>query len=56
MTRKDYRLIANALKALQAPHNDTDTLGNVAYSLADVLQYDNPRFNRAKFLEACGVK
>lgn len=56
MTRKDYRLLASAIKNTLAPHNDPDTIGNVAYAIAESLQFDNPRFNRDKFLTACGVK
>jgi hypothetical protein len=48
MTRKDYVLIADTLANL--------TLSLVAEELATALETDNPRFNRARFLDACGVK
>lgn len=55
MTRKDYILIADVLKGQQAPHNDTETLWRVACALADVLEGDNPNFDHARFMTACGV-
>jgi hypothetical protein len=68
MTRKDYVLIAAALKdARPIPkhelyaldHNErlcADTYRNVARSIADALAKDNPRFDRERFLTACGVQ
>ncbi len=60
MTRKDYQLIANTF-AKFAKIQDLDqsinwTGADLARNLADALQADNPRFDRARFLEACGVK
>lgn len=49
MTRKDYILIAAALKAAQ-------TIPQAARNLADQLAQDNLRFDRTRFLEACGVQ
>jgi hypothetical protein len=59
MTRKDYIAIAAVIK------NRVDACGayieaelathEVAKDLAELLSKDNPQFNRAKFLEACGV-
>jgi hypothetical protein len=58
MTRRDYVLIAAALKAAQddevkAGHPVYDT---ATYKLADVLARENPRFDRERFLKACGVQ
>ena len=59
MHRKDYALIADALRrARYAAANDVGALvGNsdAALELADALKRDNPRFDRAKFLAACGI-
>lgn len=63
MTRKDYVLIAEALKHArdQIPatgeHVAHELLGNSssARSIANALADDNPRFDRARFLQACGV-
>lgn len=57
MTRKDYILIA---KAFRIPYNsfsknplygrELNGVGSAAIALADVLDLDNPRFNREHFL------
>jgi hypothetical protein len=61
MTRKDYVLIAQVIKT-QIDMSDKfqeelSKVGaqNIAYDLAWKLGEDNPRFDRARFLEACGV-
>ena len=59
MTKKDYILIAEAIK-----HSSSNAQGNlseecaiqyVACNIADVLEKENTRFNRSRFLIACGV-
>ena len=59
MTKKDYELIAGVMARLSADFNnggeDTVSLSLVAQELADVLSTTNPRFDRARFLSACGV-
>jgi hypothetical protein len=66
MTRKDYELIAgvlsDALDSFYADHNRgllhnaPSMHGMVAESMADALAADNPRFDRERFLKACGVE
>ena len=56
MTRKDYVLIAQVIKDQHKPHNDTDTLWRVVDALADVLEEDNPNFDKSRFILACGVE
>ena len=60
MTRKDYVLISDTLANLMGDFNncgdDSVSLSLVAEELADALQADNARFDRARFLTACGVK
>ena len=56
MSRKDSELIAAALRAAQA-NICPDHLPHVAFdivldSLADALATTNPRFNRARFIQA----
>lgn len=63
MTRKDYIALAGAIKAARlpatvegvypAPFNDG--ISSAAEQIADTLAQDNPRFDRARFLKACGV-
>ena len=59
MTRKDYVLIAETFAKFQQIQNLDQTINwtgeDLARNLADTLQADNPRFDRARFLSACGV-
>ena len=58
MTRKDYQLIASAISELASDFGKGEVvaINLVADTLADALAQENPRFDRAKFLTACGVK
>jgi hypothetical protein len=51
MTRKDFKRIADNIKTLSNP----DARFDAAKAMADVCAISNPRFNRVKFLLACGV-
>ena len=68
MTRKDYEAIAQALNHARLVGAPTDCANQDQYmrgaddqayeyfsAIARVLSADNPRFDRAKFLAACGV-
>jgi hypothetical protein len=56
MTRKDYQLIAEVFANFGQMIELEETIGaDIARNLADALQGDNPRFDRARFLTACGV-
>ena len=54
MTRKDYELIAQIIAT--AWHGSAGMKADLANSFADKLESTNPRFNRERFLDACGVK
>jgi hypothetical protein len=58
MTRKDYILIAAAIKYVRDNSGNAceRTAALVAVELAMQLATDNPRFDRERFLKACGVK
>jgi len=62
MTRKDYVLIAEAICNTRTKAKwqdvalDENTLKATAQAMAQLLEYDNPRFDRDRFLTACGVK
>lgn len=59
MFKKDYRLIALVIRDRYDIAIDNEQrllLRNLAYNMATMLAVDNPRFNRDKFLTACGVK
>ena len=61
MTRKDYILIAAAMLLTRLNYGPSwnanlfRALDDASKALADELARDNPRFDRAKFLTACGV-
>ena len=66
MTKKDYTAIADVLaqrkRVLDIAGKDTPDatarlaeLNSVAYQLSHMMAQDNPRFNRERFLTACGL-
>jgi len=60
MTRKDYQLIADVIKATAAnrpatPQGWTPTLRALALSLSVELKKDNPNFKPEYFMKACGI-
>lgn len=62
MTKKDYELVARVLRDTEAAclRSQWDAVwrdrGRVAEAFADELASTNPRFDRARFLRACGVE
>ena len=64
MTKKDYAQFANMVSvfrklALSEPKSDLGYIvacNDFAFSIADVMQADNPRFDRERFLKACGIE
>lgn len=62
MTRKDYEIIASAVKNAGdrldyygwRGYETTNALKEVAWHLSLKLKQDNERFNPDKFFEACG--
>lgn len=63
MTKKDYILIANAIKEQwqlskkhsEHPQHSGLAIHNTALRLAYAFKQDNPRFDVDRFLTACGV-
>ena len=58
MTRKDYELIAGvfALETKDEPQGRAlSKMRWLATGIATKLQNENPRFDRERFLKACGV-
>ena len=64
MTKKHYEAIAGIIKDLHSMNSELhengrgyrkDALKAVSSELSDYFQTDNKNFNRARFLEACGI-
>lgn len=62
MTKKDYVLIASVLSNAMlcasesgANNSQATMIRFIACQFADKLANENPRFDRARFLKACGV-
>lgn len=62
MTRKDYVLIAKVIEGAikyEQDFNKSEDKANalmaVAHTFSSVLGADNPRFDRERFLKACGI-
>ena len=53
MTRKDYLLIAQAFRIYNFMNQPTRYF--IAMALAERLEKDNPRFDRARFIESCDL-
>lgn len=65
MTKKDYEAIARtvrgsleAISATELPHTASvrEAIKHTAVDLSRIFAADNPRFDRARFLKACGVE
>lgn len=52
MEHRHFATIADIIR--QMP--ESDTRGRIAIFFADELRSTNPRFDRARFLRACGVE
>lgn len=52
MTKKDYELIASVINIPNAIRRTKEGLAN---DFANTLASKNPRFDKQKFLRACGV-
>ncbi len=64
MTRKDYELIAKAFKTCHEictaspnpPRTKAEVIEELAKHLSLDLNDDNPKFDRNRFLKACGIE
>lgn len=58
MTKKDFELIASVLKDCKQviPQYEQYSYDMITSKLSDKLAQVNPRFNRDRFLKACGVE
>lgn len=58
LTKKDSKIIAGIIKEQRAFADTTDELNRIdgiAYAFAVYLATTNPKFDRNKFLDACGT-
>ena len=59
MTKKDYELISRNIAQVQREFRGVEdginAIRDVAVFIASDLERDNPRFDRERFLKACGV-
>ena len=56
MTRRDFELIAGVIRYVaELKTTDKNTLYLIAYGLATELGKNNSRFDKPRFMEACGV-
>lgn len=57
MTKKDYELIASTLdRIVTRTGEETGLYITICEWLADSFEAANPKFNRSKFLQACGLE
>lgn len=63
LSRKDYEMIAHVLRNTGYPDIDgrevsaiEDDRARLADAFASQLYMDNPRFDRERFIRACGVE
>ena len=57
MHRKDYVAIADVLATRKGIWSTAELARqDIAEMIADLMARDNPRFDRARFLAACGVQ
>lgn len=55
MTRKDYVMLAECFARECSEPGKAAQLKGIACAIADALARENPRFDRARFLKACGI-
>ena len=59
MTKKHYEAIAEAIADVIRPY-DERAVQSLVYeiidNLADFFEQDNPKFDRQRFMESCGIK
>lgn len=57
MTKKDYKLVARCIKStLKSYPEAINPLTMLTIYFASSVEVKNPKFNRSKFLQACGIR
>lgn len=55
MTKKHYEAIAAIVREHTTKHADWYALVQATKQMADYFTTENPKFDRARFLQACGI-
>ena len=55
MSRKDYEAVAKEIKEARENTHDRETLDILAHKLGLMFLRDNARFDKSRFLHACGI-
>lgn len=57
MSKKHYEAIARILSAEDIENYDRwKAVESITHKIADYFATDNPRFNKQRFLDACGIE
>jgi hypothetical protein len=57
LQRRHFQLVADILKIFYRRSDDQRSIvAAIAYQFADTFTLDNPRFDRDRFLRACGLE
>jgi len=63
LTKKDFKAVVEIMKSEYTRYDNTgeddgegkDTVGCIAGKLSDYFTTQNPRFDRERFMKACGL-
>lgn len=55
MSRKHYEAVAESIRIATVDHGVSDSIRDIGDDLANMFAEDNPRFDRQRFLDACGL-
>lgn len=61
LTKKHFKAVAEVIKSqimqyyIQERHACANGVESIAYHLADYFATQNPRFDRERFMKACGL-
>lgn len=56
MTKKDYIILSGIVEGAKGIKRADDAVAYIAREIAWACAYDNPSFDRASFLKACGIE
>jgi len=60
LTKKDFKAVAEIIEQACGIYDDEEVCGEIAsiitHNLADYFATQNPRFDRERFMKACGLE